>query len=289
MATKKKVTDLTTAPSLHDADIVHVVLPSDTTHSLAGSSFKTTLASIRAFFGIGSNLPGDLNAKINVSEKGAQNGVATLDSGGKVPASQLPSTVMEFRGIHDVSTNSPALSDGTGDPGDVYLVSVGGTRDYGSGAITLSAGDWLVYSGSVWQKSINSNAVVSVNGMQGVITINKTHVGLGNVDNTSDANKPVSTAQQTALDLKADQGDLDAYIASNDAEVATKADASALSAHASDSNNPHGVTKSQVGLGNVNNTADSDKPVSTAQADAIANAVAPKADFSTAVALSIAL
>jgi hypothetical protein len=28
-------------------------------------------------------------------------------------------------------------------------------------------------------------------------------VGLGNVDNTSDANKPVSTAQQTALDLKA--------------------------------------------------------------------------------------
>jgi hypothetical protein len=33
-------------------------------------------------------------------------------------------------------------------------------------------------------------------------TLNKTAVGLGNVDNTSDANKPVSTAQQTALDLK---------------------------------------------------------------------------------------
>ena len=34
-------------------------------------------------------------------------------------------------------------------------------------------------------------------------TIDKTSVGLSNVDNTSDANKPVSTAQQTALDLKA--------------------------------------------------------------------------------------
>lgn len=36
-------------------------------------------------------------------------------------------------------------------------------------------------------------------------------------------------------------------------------------AHFSDKNNPHGVTKEQVGLGNVNNTADADKPVSTAQ------------------------
>lgn len=32
----------------------------------------------------------------------------------------------------------------------------------------------------------------------------KTQIGLGNVNNTSDANKPVSTAQQTALDLKQD-------------------------------------------------------------------------------------
>lgn len=36
-------------------------------------------------------------------------------------------------------------------------------------------------------------------------------------------------------------------------------------AHFSDKNNPHSVTKEQVGLGNVNNTADADKPVSTAQ------------------------
>ena len=44
--------------------------------------------------------------------------------------------------------------------------------------------------------------------------------------------------------------------------------------HIANKNNPHAVTKTQVGLGNVNNTSDVDKPVSTAQATAIANAKA---------------
>lgn len=47
----------------------------------------------------------------------------------------------------------------------------------------------------------------------------------------------------------------------------------AVAAHIEDKNNPHGVTASQIGLGNVNNTADIDKPVSTAQSVAIANAL----------------
>lgn len=48
------------------------------------------------------------------------------------------------------------------------------------------------------------SAVQSVNGKSGnSVTIVKGDVGLGNVDNTSDANKPISTATQTALDAKA--------------------------------------------------------------------------------------
>lgn len=46
--------------------------------------------------------------------------------------------------------------------------------------------------------------VSSVNGESGAITLDKTYVGLSNVDNTADTSKPVSTATQTALDLKAD-------------------------------------------------------------------------------------
>lgn len=45
--------------------------------------------------------------------------------------------------------------------------------------------------------------VQSVAGKTGTVTLVKGDVGLGNVDNTSDANKPVSTATQTALDGKA--------------------------------------------------------------------------------------
>lgn len=48
-----------------------------------------------------------------------------------------------------------------------------------------------------------ADVVLSVNGRSGAVTLTKTDVGLGNVDNTSDASKPVSTATQSALDGKA--------------------------------------------------------------------------------------
>lgn len=47
-----------------------------------------------------------------------------------------------------------------------------------------------------------TNLVTSVAGKQGVVTLDKTDVGLSNVDNTSDADKPVSTAQAAADALK---------------------------------------------------------------------------------------
>jgi hypothetical protein len=46
-------------------------------------------------------------------------------------------------------------------------------------------------------RTVNSHA------LSADVTVSKSDVGLGNADNTSDANKPVSTAAQTALDLKA--------------------------------------------------------------------------------------
>ncbi len=105
------------------------------------------------------------------SEKGQNNGYASLDAGGKIPAAQLPSSVIEYKGTWNASTNTPTLADGTGDAGDVYIVSVGGTQNLGSGSITFDAGDWVMYNGSVWQKSTGSNAVASVNGQTGVVSI----------------------------------------------------------------------------------------------------------------------
>ena len=51
-----------------------------------------------------------------------------------------------------------------------------------------------------------------------------------------------------------------------------------LDAHIEDLLNPHQVTKGQIGLGNVDNTADADKPVSNSAQAAIISAVSPKAD-----------
>lgn len=58
---------------------------------------------------------------------------------------------------------------------------------------------------SKWLNSTEQGIVISVNGRTGEVVLTKTDVGLSNVDNTSDKNKPVSTAQQTALNAKADR------------------------------------------------------------------------------------
>lgn len=72
--------------------------------------------------------------------------------------------------------------------------------------------------------------------------VTKAQVGLANVDNTSDLDKPISTATQAAID-----------------GVSTN-----LSNHTGNHLNPHNVTKTQVGLGNVDDTSDVNKPVSIA-------------------------
>lgn len=87
---------------------------------------------------------------------------------------------------------------------------------------------------------VGTTGVDSIEGETGVVTL--TDLGLENVDNTSDTDKPVSTATATALADKAD-----ATATTN--ALALKADASAIS--------------------NVNNTSDADKPVSTAQQTAL--------------------
>jgi len=95
--------------------------------------------------------------------------------------------------------------------------------------------------------------------------ITKTMVGLGSVDNTSDAAKPVSTATQSALDLKANAGDVNSALALK-APLASPTFTGTVS----------GITKTMVGLGSVDNTADAAKPVSTATQTAL-NLKAPLA------------
>jgi hypothetical protein len=118
-----------------------------------------------------SYLDTQLALKVDDTEKGTALGVATLDAGGKVPLSQLPSSVLTYEGTWNANTNSPTLADGTGSAGEVYIVDTAGTQNLGSGNITFAIGDWAIHNGTIWQKSLNSNAVVSVNSYTGVVTL----------------------------------------------------------------------------------------------------------------------
>jgi hypothetical protein len=116
---------------------------------------------------------------ILLSEKAAVNGVATLDSSGKIPSSQLPSSVFEYKGLWNAATNTPTLADGTGDPGDVYQCNVAGTVNFGSGPVTFAVGDLVIYDGTEWQKSDSTTEVESVNGQTGVVVLTTTNIGEG--------------------------------------------------------------------------------------------------------------
>lgn len=137
------------------------------------------------------------------ADVGVPSGVAPLGVDGKVPSQFLViEGATSFKGTWNASTNIPTLVDGSGTAGDTYIVETAGTQTFNGVPVAFNVGDNVVYNGSVWQRIGDDPPVVSVAGKQGVVTLVKADVGLGNVDNTSDANKPVSTAQQTALDGK---------------------------------------------------------------------------------------
>jgi hypothetical protein len=112
------------------------------------------------------------------SEKGQANGYASLDSGGKVPIAQLPSSLFEYKGVYNATTNSPTLVDGTGDAGDVYRVTVAGSQNLGSGSISFAVGDYAIYNtAGVWEKSDTTDAVSTVAGRTGDVTLTVADVG----------------------------------------------------------------------------------------------------------------
>lgn len=103
---------------------------------------------------------------------------------------------------------------------------------------TLANNDALVYESStdLWKNK----------------QVTKSMVGLGNVDNTSDVNKPVSTATQTALNAKEDT-----------------ITAGTISQYYRGDKTFQTLDKTAVGLGNVDNTSDANKPISTATQTAL--------------------
>ena len=101
--------------------------------------------------------------------------------------------------------------------------------------------------------------------------------------NVSDIVDNVGTSDSTKV-LSAKQGVvLDKAITDLTTVVEQKATKTQLETHISDNSNPHKVSKDQVGLANVDNTSDANKPVSIAQAEAIADAKQAGTDAQSAI------
>lgn len=134
-----------------------------------------------------SSLPtsADLANYIPVSQKGIANGVATLDASGQVPATQLPSYV------DDVLEGYYKVADGKFYKEAAYTNLLAG--ETGKIYVSLDTNKTYRWTGTTFVY-ITSGAVDSVNGLTGVVVLNKSHVGLSNVDNTADASKSVLSA-----------------------------------------------------------------------------------------------
>jgi len=172
---------------------------------------------------------------------------------------------MDFRGSAVTVTyeGNKAIVTITGGGGGGAVDSVNGQ----TGVVVLDADDidetatrgWLTstlktaYDSAVtWISTNGTNLINHLSNTSNPHNTTKTQVGLGNVDNTSDANKPVSTAQQTALDLKENS------ITAGTTSQYWRGDKTFQT-----------LDKSAVGLSNVDNTSDADKPISTATQTAL--------------------
>jgi hypothetical protein len=114
-------------------------------------------AKVRNLEGVLTGTSGVVNSlAINVP-----NGIPQLDGSGKILVSQLPNSVMEYKGSWNAATNTPTLVNGTGNAGDVYLCEVAGTVNFGAGPIVFFVGDQVIYSGTIWQRASGASGTVT--------------------------------------------------------------------------------------------------------------------------------
>jgi hypothetical protein len=309
------------------------------------------------------DLGGSLDDYVLIASKGQANGVASLNAQGQVPVSQLGLVIDGAPAALDTLNEiAAALADDSSyattiinalesKAGLTYVnlhkdatTSVHGIAN--TALLATTANVETAKSEAIADAGTAADTKVS----NAVAALTKSSVGLNNVDNTTDAQKPVSTEQAAAIatakseaiasgasDLSTHNLDTTSVHGISDtanlvytstvtahtdattgvhgitdtAALATKTYAdTAVSTHNSDTTDVHGIadtaalatktyadaaeadaitaagtaadtkiatavaalTKSSVGLGNVDNTADASKPVSTAQATAIATA-----------------
>lgn len=226
----------------------------------------------------------ELNSKVQqfINSKGAPNGLASLNESGIIPSAQLPSYVDAVIEV-DTFSNLP----GTGESGKIYIVQDtnltyrwSGT-DYVEISKSLALGETssTAYPGDKGKATTDKlnripdkliTDTINVNQSTTEAVLNFTtyrqeaqQVGRNTLTITS------ATISQAGLMSSSDKTKLDGL--KDQAGITSDIDAvqTNLETHINNKSNPHEVTKDQVGLGNVDDTSDANKPISTATQTAL--------------------
>jgi hypothetical protein len=86
-----------------------------------------------------------------------------------------------YQGTWNAATNTPALASGVGVRGYYYIVSVAGTTNL-DGITDWFVGDWAIFDGTAWQQVDNTDAVVSVNGQTGAVSLTTDNISEGSTN-----------------------------------------------------------------------------------------------------------
>lgn len=237
-----------------------------------------------------------------IATKGQPNGFASLDSKGLIPSSQLPAYVDD---VIEVATFDELPE--VGEAGKIYVtldtnltyrwsgtryIEISQSLALGETSSTAYAGDkgkvttdivTSIGTGVGLTTIVPSDTAVQINSM-GIdrddldSRFNRRIVSLDIQSATTTKAGVMSAADKTKLnDLKTQEG-ITADISAVQSNLTT---------HITNKQNPHSVTKAQVGLGNVDNTSDADKPVSTAvqaELDKKTNSAITDIDFANSTA-----
>lgn len=226
----------------------------------------------------------ELNSKVQqfINSKGAPNGLASLNESGIIPSAQLPSYVDD---VIEVATFSNLP--GTGESGKIYIVQDTNLTYRWSGtdyveiskSLALGENSSTAYPGDKGKATTDKlnripdkliTDTVNVNQSTTEAVLNFTtyrqeaqQVGRNTLTITS------ATASQAGLMSSSDKTKLDGL--KDQAGITSDIDAvqSNLETHINNKSNPHEVTKAQVGLSEVDNTSDANKPISNATQTAL--------------------
>lgn len=226
----------------------------------------------------------ELNNKVQefIDSKGAPNGLASLNESGIIPSAQLPSYVDDVIEV-DTFSNLP----GTGESGKIYIVQDTNLtyRWSGTGYVEISKSLALgetsstAYPGDKGKATTDKLNKTSNKVVVGPTTVNpstdkivlkyQTHFTSTNSDSEDSHTINAATTSQAGVMSSADKTKLNGL--KDQAGITSDIDAvqTNLETHINNKSNPHEVTKDQVGLSEVDNTSDANKPISTATQNAL--------------------